>query len=166
MRLLEIALATCSLFTAVAVAQQDLPGLLSSNKNLSEFESLLQQFPNVYKNISSAQGGVTVFAPSNAAFDKLNYTVLAPAFTSENVDVIHELLYYHAAQGVHASNSFGGGQFHFLPTMQTNQSYANVTGGQVISVVEQAGNHFVAVSGLAVRSSMTETVCSPRALPP
>ncbi|MCJ1319975.1 hypothetical protein MMC15_005311 [Xylographa vitiligo] len=148
------ALAACSLFVA-AVAQQSLVQLIQGNKNLTEFEALLKAFPNIYQNLSSASE-ITVFAPSNAAFAQLNYTVLAPAFNSYNIDFQREMLRYHVAVGLHPSGSFASGSFSFLPTLLTNQSTTNVTGGQVISVVEQAGNNFVAVSGLGTRAAITE----------
>ena len=150
------ALAACSLFVA-AVAQQSLVQLIQGNKNLTEFEALLKAFPNIYQNLSSASE-ITVFAPSNAAFAQLNYTVLAPAFNSYNIDFQREMLRYHVAVGLHPSGSFASGSFSFLPTLLTNQSTTNVTGGQVISVVEQAGNNFVAVSGLGTRAAITELV--------
>lgn len=150
------ALAACSL-VACAFAQQSLTSLLSSNTNLSEFNSLLKAFPNVLTNLSTHQG-VTIFAPSNAAFAELNYTVLAPAFTSYNLDFQRALIYYHAVNGIHPSGSFSGGRFSFLPTLLTNSSYTNITGGAVLSIVEQAGNLFVAVSGLGVRTTLNEVV--------
>ncbi|MCJ1398299.1 hypothetical protein MMC11_001496 [Xylographa trunciseda] len=147
-------LAACSLVVS-ALAQQSLVQLIQGNPNLTEFESLLKAFPNLYSNLSSASD-ITVFAPSNAAFAKLNYTVLAPAFDSYNIDFQRELIRYHVAVGVHPSGSFSNGSFSFLHTLLTNQSTTNVTGGQVISVVEQAGNNFVAVSGLGVRAAITD----------
>ncbi|MCJ1436384.1 hypothetical protein MMC27_005763 [Xylographa pallens] len=148
------ALAACSLFVG-AFAQQSLVQLIQGNPNLTEFESLLKAFPNIYNNLSSASE-ITIFAPGNAAFAQLNYTVLAPAFDSYNIDFQRELIRYHVAVGVHPSGSFSGGSFSFLPTLLTNQSTTNVTGGQVLSVVEQAGNNFVAVSGLGTRATITE----------
>ena len=148
-----------SSFALCALALQDLPSLLKSQTNLSSFDALLQSYPNFYKNFSSTSN-ITIFAPSNAAFDQLNYTVLGPAFASDNTDAVRELLFYHVAPGLHPSSSFTP-NFRFLPTLLTNRTYTNVTGGQVIAVVEQAGNVSIAVSGLGVRATLTTVVNFP-----
>ena len=149
------ALAGASSFLSV-LAQQDLSGLLRSQSNLTNLTSLLNSYPNVYKNLSSQQG-VTIFAPSDLAFSKIDSSVLGPAFSSNYTDFITQLLFYHVASGVHPASSLTG-SFQFLPTLLNNQTYTNVTGGQVIAVVEQAGNTSVAVTGLGSRSTLTTTV--------
>lgn len=146
------AVATCSLYRSV-FAMQDLGGLLQSQSNLTDFTALLNQYPDVLKNLSSLHD-ITLFAPSNDAMAKLNYSVLAPAFSSGNVDFIRQLLYYHVATGLHPTSSLTS-SFQFLPTLMNNMTYTNVTGGQVIAVVEQAGNVSVAVTGLGSRSTLT-----------
>ena len=148
----SIAFTTCSLFFSV-FAQQDLSGLLQSQSNLSDFTILLNQYPDVLKNISSMHD-ITFFAPSNEAMSKVNYSILAPAFSSGNVDFIRELLYYHVAPALYPTSSLTG-NFQFLPTLLNNRTYANVTGGQVIAAVQQAGNVSVAVTGLGSRSTLT-----------
>lgn len=149
-------LATSSLFLSV-FAQQDLNGLLKSQDNLTEFTTLLNQYPDVFKNISSMRD-ITLFAPSNDAMSKLNYSILAPAFSSGNVDFIRQLLYYHVSPGLHPTTSLTG-NFQFLPSLLNNRTYTNVTSGQVIAAVEQAGNVSVAVTGLGSRSTLTINVC-------
>jgi len=151
------AFATCSLYLSV-FAQQDLGGLLHGQSNLTDFTTLLNQYPDVLKNLSSMHD-ITLFAPSNDAMAKLNYSILAPAFSSGNVDFIRQLLYYHVATGLHPTSSLSG-SFQFLPTLMNNVTYTNVTGGQVIAAVQQAGNVSVAVTGLGSRSTLTIKVCS------
>ena len=150
-----LAVAGASSFLSV-LAQQDLSGLLASQSSLTNLTSLLNSYPGVYKNLSSLQG-VTIFAPSDLAFSKIESSVLGPAFSSNYTDFITQLLLYHVASGVHPATSLTG-SFQFLPSLLNNQTYTNVTGGQVIAVVEQAGNTSVAVSGLGSRSTLTTTV--------
>ncbi|MCJ1257979.1 hypothetical protein MMC24_005807 [Lignoscripta atroalba] len=131
----------------------DLTELLNSNKNLSQFSTLLQSYGDIYANLSFQQD-VTIYAPSNEAFEKIPYQVLGPAFETNNTDIIRALLQYHVVPGLHPSTSFNG-SFSFLPTWLNNETYSNVTGGQVVAGVQQAGNVWVVVTGLGSRSTVT-----------
>ena len=136
----------------------DLTELLNSNKNLSQFSTLLQSYGDIYANLSFQQD-VTIYAPSNEAFEKIPYQVLGPAFETNNTDIIRALLQYHVVPGLHPSTSFNG-SFSFLPTWLNNETYSNVTGGQVVAGVQQAGNVWVVVTGLGSRSTVTTMVCT------
>lgn len=48
----------------------------------------------------------------------------------------------------------------FIPTLLDSPEYSNVTGGQVVENVRQAGDVVVLVSGLGSRSTVTTTVRS------
>ena len=134
----------------------NLTELLNSQQNLSDFSALLTSYEDIFANLSSQQN-ITIFAPSNDAFEKLPYQVLGPAFATNNSDAIRELLQYHVAPNVYPSDAFNG-TFKFLPTLLNNQTYENVTGGQMIAGVQQAGKVWVAVSGLGSRSTLTNLV--------
>ncbi|KAL9119302.1 MAG: hypothetical protein Q9187_004143, partial [Circinaria calcarea] len=77
-----------------------------------------------------------------------------PAFATNNSDAIHEFLQYHVLPNVYPSDFFNG-TFKFLPTFLRDQRYENVTGGQVIAGVQQAGKVWVAVSGLGSRATLS-----------
>jgi hypothetical protein len=47
----------------------------------------------------------------------------------------------------------------FIPTLLTSTAYTNVTGGQVVENVKQAGDVVVFVSGQGSRSTLTQAVC-------
>lgn len=152
---------------AITFAQDKLPSLtelLNSQQNLSDFSALLTSYEDIYANLSSQQN-ITIFAPSNDAFVKLPYQVLGPAFATNNSDAIRELLEYHVAPDLYPSDSFNG-TFKFLPTLLNNQTYENVTGGQMIAGVQQAGKVWVVVSGLGSRSTLTSLVGFSRTLHP
>ena len=132
--------------------------LIQNNTQLSNLTALLNSYPDISKNLSSQQN-ITIFAPSNDAFAKLPYQVLGPAFTSNDTDVLNALFQYHVAQGVQPSDSINS-TFQFLPTLLNNQTYTNISSGQVIATVRQAGDTFVAVTGLGSRSTLTTLVGS------
>jgi len=147
-----------SLATIAAAQQQlqDLTQFLKNQTNLTEFSTLVQNYGDIYATLSFSKD-ITIFAPSDAAFQKIPYSSLGGAFETNNSDIVREVLQYHVINGTHPSGSFNG-SFQFLPTWLNNQTYANVTGGQTVGVVEQAGNNIVLVSGLGSRSSLVTPV--------
>ena len=143
----------------IAFAQQktqDLTALLNGNGNLTEYTTLLTSYRDIYANLSFQQG-VTILCPSNDAFQKIPYSTLGPAFTANDSGVIRSVLQYHVLPGLHPSGSFNG-SFVFNPSWLENSTYTNVTGGQVVGGVQQAGNVNVFTSGLGSRSTLTTPV--------
>lgn len=150
-------------FTSLTFAQEkkpvDLTELLNDQKNISEFTTLLtQKYGEIYANLSFQQG-VTILAPSNDAFGKIPYSTLKTAFENNQTDIIRSVLEYHIIPGLHPSNAYNG-SFSFTPSWLTNKTFTNVTGGQVVGGVQQAGNVNVFTSGLGTRSTLTQKVCS------
>ncbi|KAL9009917.1 MAG: hypothetical protein Q9173_005095, partial [Seirophora scorigena] len=139
----------------VALAQQnsrDLTQLLQSNKNLSEFTTLLTSYGDIYANLSF-QSQVTILAPNNDAFNKIPYTILGPAFEANQSQIVRSVLQYHILPGLHPSASYNG-TFSFDKTWMQDTSYTNVTGGQVVGGVEQAGDVNIFTSGMGTRSTL------------
>ena len=145
---------------ATAFAQdkpKDLTELLNDQKNLTDFTTLLtKQYADVYANLSY-QTEVTILAPSNEAFAKIPYSSLHSAFENNRSDVIRAVLQYHILPGIHRADSYNG-SFSFTPSWLSNNNYTNVTGGQVVGGVQQAGNVNVFTSGLGSRSTLTQAV--------
>lgn len=144
---------------AAAQSQQQAPDLtqfLKNNTNLTEFNTLVNNYGDIYAALSFSND-ITIFAPSDAAFEKIPYSSLGGPFEANNSDIVREVLKYHVINGTHPSGSFNG-SFQFLTTWMNNQTYSNVTGGQTIGVVQQAGNDIVCVSGLGSRSSVIASV--------
>lgn len=147
---------------AAAQSQQQTPDLtqfLKNQTNLTEFSTLVQNYGDIYAALSFSKD-ITIFAPSDSAFQKIPYTSLGGAFEANNSDIVREVLKYHVINGTHSTGSFNG-SFQFLSTWMNNQTYSNVTGGQAVGVVRQAGNDIVCVSGLGSRSSLTASVRLP-----
>ena len=149
----------CTL-TSTTFAQNTIPTLtqlLDSQTNLTNFTNFLTTYgSNIYANLSDQQN-ITVFAPSDLAFSKIPSQVLGPAFATNNTDLLRALIQYHVLPGLYPTSSLNG-SFQFPATLLNNQTYSNVTGGQVVALVQQSGNLSVAVSGLGSRSTLTTTV--------
>lgn len=146
----------------VASAQQvaeDLTQLLQSNKNLSEFTTLLTSYGDIYANLSF-QSEVTILAPSNDAFNKIPYSSLGPAFEANQSQIVRSVLQYHVLPGLHPVGSYNG-TFSFDKTWLQDTSYTNVTGAQVVGGVMQAGDINVFTSGLGSRTTIVTAVNLP-----
>ena len=134
-----------------------LTDLLNDQKNLTDFTTLLtKQYGDIYANLSFIEK-VTVLAPSNAAFAKIPYSTLSTAFENNRSDIIRSVLQYHIVPGIHRADSYNG-SFTFTPTWMSDSKYTNVTGGQVVGGVQQAGNVNVFTSGLGSRSTLAQAV--------
>ncbi|KAI9723362.1 MAG: hypothetical protein M1812_001246 [Candelaria pacifica] len=141
--------------TALAQGPPSLTKLLSDNKNLTKFNSLIQEYGDIYATLSFSRD-ITILAPSNDAFDKIPYSSLASAFSDNKTDIIRSVLDLHVLNGTHSSGSLNS-TAQFLATWLDDPRYSNVTGGQTIQIVKQSGNDIVTVSGLGSRSSLSTT---------
>ncbi|KAI4245989.1 MAG: hypothetical protein L6R40_002205 [Gallowayella cf. fulva] len=149
-------LIACLSFTTLALAQagttKDLTQLLQSNENLTEFTTLLTSYGDIYANLSF-QSDVTILAPNNEAFNKIPYSSLGPAFENNQSQIVRAVLQYHILPGRHPAAAYNG-SFSFDKTWLQHSNYTNVTGGQVVGGVQQAGNVNVFTSGLGTRSTL------------
>ncbi|KAH8684814.1 FAS1 domain-containing protein [Tricladium varicosporioides] len=134
----------------------DLGTLLSSQTNLSTFYGLIQKYPSILLSLPSIEG-VTILAPNNDAFNKIPYTELNAAFQSNNKDIITSVMEYHILQGSRTAAQLVPGTPVFLSTLLNNPTYTNVTGGQKVENVKQAGDVVVFVSGKGSRSTVVQT---------
>lgn len=69
------------------------------------------------------------------------------------------MLEYHILQGTRAAADLVPGAPVFIPTLLTDSTFTNVTGGQNVVNVEQAGDVVVFVSGQGSRSTVVQKVC-------
>jgi len=81
------------------------------------------------------------------------------SFANNDEDVITNVLEYHILQGTKLAAQLVPGTPVFIPTLLTSTEYTNVTGGQVVENVKQAGDVVVFVSGQGSRSTLTQAVC-------
>lgn len=156
-----LASVTASLILTTYAQQkpQDLTNLLNGNPNLTEYTTLLTSYRDIYANLSFQQD-ITILVPSNDAFQKIPNSLLGAAFMANDSGIIRSVLQYHVLQGLHPASSFNG-SFSFDPTWLDNSTYSNVTGGQVVGGVQQAGNVNIFTSGLGSRSTLSKAVRHP-----
>jgi len=133
----------------------DLGTLLAAQKNLTTFYGLIQKYPDILLQLPS-YAGVTILAPNNDAFDKIPYTVLNDAFKNNDQDTITNVLEYHILQGTRVAAQLIPGTPVFIPTLLTSPEWSNVTGGQKVENVKQAGDVVVFVSGQGSRSTLVQ----------
>ncbi|KAL8942054.1 MAG: hypothetical protein Q9211_001563 [Gyalolechia sp. 1 TL-2023] len=147
-----VILLSCTAFARAQQGTKDLTELLQSNENLTEFTTLLTSYGDIYANLSF-QSEVTILAPNNDAFNRIPYSSLGPAFEANQSQIVRSVLQYHVLPGVHPSESYNG-TFAFDRTWLQNTSYTNVTGGQMVGGVQQAGPVNVFTSGMGTRSTL------------
>ncbi|KAL2069193.1 hypothetical protein VTL71DRAFT_15531 [Oculimacula yallundae] len=153
-----LAVAAVGLFAGVEAqtgSLKDLGSLLGDQKNLTKFYSLIKKYPDILLKLPS-QTGVTILAPNNDAFDKIPYTRLNAAFAGDDQNTIINVLTYHILQGQKMAAQLIPGTPVFLPTLLSDSGWSNVTGGQNVANVKQAGDVVVFVSGQGSRSTLTQ----------
>ena len=97
-----------------------------------------------------------VLAPSDEAFAKYWNSNKA---ASNDTDHLKAVLTYHLLQGVHA-DQFLDVPPQFIPTLLTNSSYANVTGGQRVEVVSSGGRVKYYSAAKSISHVITPVRCS------
>lgn len=101
---------------------------------------------------------VTILAPSNDALEELLKDKDVARMVSNNSSYVASLLSYHVLNGTYyAKNITDMDMPAFIPTMLTNSTYANVTGGQRVEAM--AMNDTVSFySGFRAQSNVTKAV--------
>ncbi|RDW82432.1 hypothetical protein BP6252_03544 [Coleophoma cylindrospora] len=144
--LLPVALA------AVAAAQnRTLAQAIAGQSSLTTFQSLLSAQPDLVRALSNASS-ITILAPSNDAFSKFLSTTDGKA-ASAQPDVVAAVLQYHVLNAEVPGSAFTTTP-QFVPSLLTNSTYANVTGGQVVEGVLN-GKTVEIYSGLKLKSTVT-----------
>ncbi|KAI1110557.1 FAS1 domain-containing protein [Nemania sp. NC0429] len=124
-----------------SVAAQNAPNLTdalaSQNSTLSSLNAYLQEYPRLLEAISNAQN-VTILAPSN---DAVNAAIAITGSTSPIIPPgdLQALVRYHVLNGTYYASNFSTTP-QFIPTLLTNTSYTNVTGGQRVECVSDNNN--------------------------
>ncbi|KAM3066312.1 hypothetical protein ACMFMG_003177 [Clarireedia jacksonii] len=125
---------------------QSLQSVLSTNNStLSTLTSLLTARPGLLATLGNSSN-ITVLAPTNDAFSKLNTTGLSD-------DDITAVLTYHVLNGTYPSSVFKNTS-QFLPSLLTNSTFTSLTGGQVVDA-RLADSKATIFTGLAQESEVT-----------
>jgi hypothetical protein len=139
---------TLLLSLAIFVFSQNLEAVLSLQSGLTQFTSYITKFPDLLKQLDDGSYTSmayifwnwlcwwwTVLAPSDDAFDAF----AGAGGNLTDLSSLLALLEYHIIKGLHPSLNFNATP-QFLPTLLTNENFTNVTGGQVVEVVNKNGN--------------------------
>ncbi|KAE8450835.1 hypothetical protein EG329_005748 [Mollisiaceae sp. DMI_Dod_QoI] len=125
--------------------------LSANNETLSTLSTLLNSQPALASALTSISP-ITILAPSNGAFIKFLASPSGLA-ASKDTNMVTALLQYHVLNGFFSSSTFIATE-QFLPTLLTNTTFTNVTGGQVVGGVLN-GKTVQLMSGLKEMSTVT-----------
>ncbi|KAF4629444.1 hypothetical protein G7Y89_g8700 [Cudoniella acicularis] len=134
----------------VASAQSLMEALASQNTSLSALNGLLATQPDLLSSLGNATN-ITILAPSNEALTTfLNST--AGMNTANISGAVTALLQYHVLNGTYHNFTT---RPEFIPTMLSNATLANVTGGQRVEATRN-GTNVTFLSGLVERSLVSQ----------
>ena len=86
-------------------------------------------------------GPLTVFAPTNAAFDKLPEGTLENLLKPENLNTLKQIITFHAAPGTYKGDLFKDGQKLFMATgdyvlVEKEGDLVKVNGSEILATIE------------------------------
>lgn len=116
----------------------------------------MQTQPDLVQALSGLSD-ITLLAPSNEALDALLSDEAVASLLATDSGIVTALLQYHVLNGTFLSTAVTE-EAAFIPTLLTNTSYTNVTGGQVVEAVKQ-GEVVSFYSGLKEEANVTKAVC-------
>lgn len=134
----------CSLFKALACSYP--------------YTGLLQTQPDIVSALNNATN-VTLLAPNNDALNKFLNNSAVTVEMAQNPGLLIALLNYHVLDGVYYVSNFTNSST-FIPTMLTNETYANITGGQRVQALLENGTTTF-YTWLKENSSVVTPVCTP-----
>ena len=153
-RLLSLAAAQ----TAWAQTQSLTDVLASQNATLSTLISLLGQQPELVSALSSIESGITILAPSDAAFTTLLSDPAVAARVESESGFVPALVSYHVLNGTFYASDFTSSQRPlFVPTLLTDTAYTTVSGGQRVEARTEDGS-VVVVTGNDAKATVQATV--------
>lgn len=141
-------------YAAAQASNATLNSTLTSTPELSNLTSFLNLNPALIQALSSAQN-ITILAPSDEAFAQLINSSAGEALTTD-AGLVSALLQYHILNGSYTAAQITNLSV-FVPTLLNNETYSNVTGGQVVEAVK-IGNDTVFYSGLLQNTTVTTAV--------
>ncbi|OLN96447.1 Fasciclin-like arabinogalactan protein-like protein 2 [Colletotrichum chlorophyti] len=138
-----------------ATAQNDLGSVLQSKSNLSTYYNLIKKYPEVILKLPSYDG-VTIVAPSNAAFENIPGTRLNGVWNESDPSIAVPILEYHILQGTVSTKALELGPTVLRSSLLQNTAWTNVTGGQNVLVNKQPGDVIVFTSSEGIRTTQVE----------
>jgi len=140
--------------SAAAANAQQLTALLSDTAALSTLNSLVGKYPAIAEVLTTTPN-LTIFAPSNAAFNA-TLSGAAGARIASNDALVQAILQYHViGSNIPAAAVPEAGTF--APTLLTNANYSLVSGGQRVKA-QRAGSAVTLTSGGGAIANVTQAV--------
>ncbi|OBS17809.1 hypothetical protein FPOA_09539 [Fusarium poae] len=153
-------LSLAALITAV-VAQNDLASIIASQPDLSTLAELLALVPDIAETLVSATN-ITIFAPTNKAFDSVPRDIPEGEAISQKNDTIAigALLSNHVFKGYYPASVASDIPVFVQSLLDSSfvnyrQPFGNFTGGQYNGIVKD-GDDVVVISGEETLSYVTE----------
>jgi uncharacterized surface protein with fasciclin (FAS1) repeats len=134
-----------------AVAQNSSASLVDAigeHDSLSVLGELLSNYTEIL-DILSELSNVTILAPENAALEGF-----LEDWDESDVGLLTAILSYHVLNGTYFSDNVTDTPA-FIPTLLSNETYTNVTDGQVVEVVS-SGDNVTFYSALRQQSNVTQ----------
>lgn len=134
-----------SMDAAMAVQVVDVYETAKANPDFSTLVGLLDQ-AGLATTLKDASVNYTVFAPTNAAFDKLDAKVLADLKDPKNAEKLKDLLLFHVVRGklvaadVAVSGELQGLNDKVIAVKQSESGSVNVAGANVVTADIDATN--------------------------
>lgn len=151
------------------VVAQDLVSVLQSDPDLSTLLSAIQAVPGLADTLNAAVN-ITVFAPTNSAFEEVcGDSLEGQTIANSDVPGIASILSYHVVPASIPASSITA-EPQFVQTLLTSDNvFAGaeatlVTGGQYVGAQLVDGTSVILTSGLLATSTVTQAVC-PRLKP-
>ncbi|KAL1957847.1 hypothetical protein VTO42DRAFT_5412 [Malbranchea cinnamomea] len=128
---------------------------ISSIPELSNISFYVGQNPELRSVFDSRN--VTILAPEDSAFhDLVGMLQVNATEPLPNATGIRGILEYHIVNGTHPSTDFNSTP-RFLSTHLTNPGFTNVSGGQVVQIVDRDGT-LECISGLNAQARFVRSV--------
>ncbi|KAF4460758.1 TGF beta induced ig-h3 precursor [Fusarium albosuccineum] len=139
---------------AVAQSRPSLTDALASNNDtLSELNGLLKSQPALARTLGRLRN-VTILAPSNDAIEALLNDTSVTNMIDADPGAIGAILQYHVLNGTYYASNFTDTPV-FAQSLLNNQTFENVTGGQVVEGVAM-DDTVSFYSGFRAQSNVTE----------
>merc|ERR1712137_1196645 len=135
----------------LAFAQDSTPDLATALSGTDELSTLQGLVPQSLLETHGGAQNITILAPSNSAFEKINAETLESLTSNEGM--LAALLQYHVLNGSYLASAIPDDGV-FVPSLLTDEMYTNVTGGQVVKA-ESEDDSVVFYSGLMNNATVT-----------
>ena len=144
-------------------SEETIVSVAASNKNFSTLVAAVKSAGLV--DVLNSKGPFTVFAPVNAAFDKLPEGTVASLLKPENKKLLTAILTYHVVAGEFKANDIlkaiknNNGKF-VIKTVQGGKLTASIKNGKVILTDEKGNISTVVITDVSATNGIVHAIDS------